>query len=174
MTPKHEATDAMGMERQPIDHETEAFKVLQVIEQRAWALGDDQYARLAKEAKDHLSRSTTQPAEQGRAKVGETRVYAGRVLRLFEIGPEGGKWEDIGAAERSGDAGREAVWKVVHETWKLLDEGMTENGVTTVDPDRWKAACDAMDALEALVPDSEGPFWGGFPVNYLWPKGAEK
>ena len=63
-TPKHEATDAMGMESQSVDHETEAFKVLQVIEQRAWALGDDQYARLAKEAKDHLSRATTQPAEQ--------------------------------------------------------------------------------------------------------------
>lgn len=57
----------MGMESQPIDHETEAFKVLQVIEQRAWALGDEQYARLAKEAMDHLSLATTQPAEQSGA-----------------------------------------------------------------------------------------------------------
>lgn len=64
-TPKHEDTDAMGMESQPIDHETEAFKALQVIEQRAWALGDEQYARLAKEAMEHLSLATTQPAEQG-------------------------------------------------------------------------------------------------------------
>lgn len=75
MTPKHEAT--MGMESQPIDHETEAFKVLQVIEQRAWALGDEQYARLAKEAMDHLSLATTQPAEQRRAAImREVKAYA--------------------------------------------------------------------------------------------------
>lgn len=70
----------MGMESQSVDHETEAFKVLQVIEQRAWALGDEQYARLAKEAMDHLSLATTQPAEQSGASFIEPK--SGLIARL--------------------------------------------------------------------------------------------
>lgn len=74
------------------------------------------------------------------------------------------------------DAGREAIWKVIHEVWRLLDEAETngQTGITTPDQKRWEAVSLAMDELEALVPDSEGPFWGGFPVNYLWPKGASQ
>ena len=73
------------------------------------------------------------------------------------------------------DAGREAIWKVVHEVWQLLDDAETDSaGITTPVQARWDAVSEAMDALEALVPDSEGPFWGGYPVNYLWPKGASK
>lgn len=68
------------------------------------------------------------------------------------------------------DVGREAIWKLVHEVWQLLDEAETDSaGITTPDQERWQAVSDAMDALEALVPDSAGPFWGGFPVNYFWP-----
>jgi hypothetical protein len=72
------------------------------------------------------------------------------------------------------DTGREAIWKVVHEVWRLLDEAETDGmtGITTPDQERWNAVSEAMDELEALVPESEGPFWGGFPVNYLWPKEA--
>lgn len=73
------------------------------------------------------------------------------------------------------DAGREAVWKVVHEVWQLLDDAETDSaGLTTPDQDRWAAVSQAMEELEALVPNSEGPTWGGYPVNYLWPKGAAK
>lgn len=76
--------------------------------------------------------------------------------------------------EAAADAGRQAIWAVVHEVWQLLDDGETDSaGKTTVDQDRWQAVSDAMDKLEALVPDSEGPFWGGYPVNYFWPKAAE-
>lgn len=68
------------------------------------------------------------------------------------------------------DVGREAIWKLVHEVWQLLDEAETDSaGITTPDQERWQAVSEAMDALEALVPDSAGPFWGGFPVNYFWP-----
>ena len=73
------------------------------------------------------------------------------------------------------DTGREAIWKVVHEVWQLLDDAETDSaGITTPNQERWNAVSEAMDELEALVPDSEGPFWGGYPVNYLWPKGAAK
>lgn len=73
------------------------------------------------------------------------------------------------------DAGREAVWKVVHEVWQLLDDAETDGaGLTTPDQERWAAVSQAMEELEALVPNSEGPTWGGYPVNYLWPKGAAK
>jgi hypothetical protein len=80
----------------------------------------------------------------------------------------------VGGEALTPDAGREAIWKVVHEVWQLLDDAETNGatGHTAVDQDRLQAVSDAMDALEALVPDSEGPFWGGFPVNYLWPKGV--
>ena len=86
--------------------------------------------------------------------------------------------QDEGAAEEVNDAtnaGREAIWKVVHEVWQLLDDAETDSaGITTPDQQRWQAVSEAMDALEALVPESEGPFWGGYPVNYLWPKGEAK
>ncbi|MCO8028503.1 hypothetical protein NI454_00910 [Brevundimonas diminuta] len=73
------------------------------------------------------------------------------------------------------DVGREAIWKLVHEVWQLLDEAETDSaGITTPDQERWQAVSDAMDALEALVPDSAGPFWGGFPVNYFWPAPATR
>ena len=72
---------------------------------------------------------------------------------------------------READAGRETIWKVVHEVWQMLDDAESDGfGVTTPDQARWQAVSDAMDELEALVPDSVGPFWGGFPVNYFWPK----
>lgn len=71
------------------------------------------------------------------------------------------------------DAGRQAIWAVVHEVWQLLDDGETDGaGKTTIDQERWQAVSDAMDRLEALVPDTEGPFWGGYPVNYFWPATA--
>lgn len=73
----------------------------------------------------------------------------------------------------SGEAGREAIWKVVHEVWQLLDGGETDSaGVTTIVQERLQAVSEAMDALEALVPEIEGPFWGGFPVNYFWSRRA--
>lgn len=68
-----------------------------------------------------------------------------------------------------GEAGRQAIWNVVHEVWQLLDDAETgPDGVTVVEQSRLQSVSEAMDALEALVPDSEGPFWGGFPVNYFW------
>lgn len=67
------------------------------------------------------------------------------------------------------DAGRQAIWKVVHALWQLLDEGETgADGTVTIDQARYKEVSAAMDELEALIPDSEGPTWGGFPVNYFW------
>lgn len=73
------------------------------------------------------------------------------------------------------DAGRQAIWQLVHEVWQLLDDAETDSaGITTPDQERWQAVSDAMDALEALIPDSAGPFWGGYPVNYFWPKGESK
>lgn len=71
------------------------------------------------------------------------------------------------------DAGLKAIWQLVHDVWQLLDDGETgPDGVTVVDQDRLKSVSKAMDGLEALVPDSERPFWGGFPVLYLWPDAA--
>lgn len=65
-----------------------------------------------------------------------------------------------------------AVWRVVHQAWILMDN--TEHDMSTgernIEPDDFEALSDAMDYLESLVPDSEGPFWGGYPVSYLWPK----
>lgn len=67
------------------------------------------------------------------------------------------------------DAGREALRKVIHELWQLLDDGETgADGTVTIDQSRYQEVSKAMDELEALVPDSAGPFWGGFPVNYFW------
>ena len=67
------------------------------------------------------------------------------------------------------EAGREALWKVVHELWQLLDDGETgADGTVTIDQARYQEVSKAMDDLEALVPDSEGPTWGGYPVNYFW------
>ena len=67
------------------------------------------------------------------------------------------------------DAGREAIRKVIHEVWQLLDDGETgPDGSVTIDQARYQEVSKAMDELEALVPDSVGPFWGGFPVNYFW------
>lgn len=69
-----------------------------------------------------------------------------------------------------GDAGREAIWKVVHEVWQMLDDSENDvsNGKVTVEHLSYQAVSDAMCALEELVPESVGPFWGGFPVNYFW------
>ena len=70
---------------------------------------------------------------------------------------------------REAEAGREAIWKVVHALWQLLDDGETgADGAVTIDQARYQEVSAAMDELEALVPDSEGPTWGGFPVNYFW------
>ncbi len=73
------------------------------------------------------------------------------------------------APTREADTGREAIRKVIHELWQLLDDGETgADGTVTIDQARYQEVSKAMDELEALVPDSAGPFWGGFPVNYFW------
>lgn len=80
--------------------------------------------------------------------------------------------QDEGASE---DTGRQAIWKLVHAVWCLLDDAETDSaGITTPDQQRWTEVSQAMDELKALVPSSEGPTWGGYPVNYLWPKGGSK
>jgi hypothetical protein len=87
--------------------------------------------------------------------------------------PQGAEPREDGALKP--DAGREAIWRVVQEVWQLLDDAETDSrGITTPLQERWNAVSEAMDELEALVPDSEGPFWGGYPVNYLWPKELAK
>jgi hypothetical protein len=76
-----------------------------------------------------------------------------------------------GGQHSSGEsiAGREAIHKVIHELWQLLDDGETgADGTVTIDQARYQEVSKAMDEMEALVPDSAGPFWGGFPVNYFW------
>lgn len=89
-------------------------------------------------------------------------------LALNALAPTAAKPVEDGAPSK-GEEGREAIWKVVHEVWQLLDDAETDSaGITTPDQERWRAVSEAMDALESLVPDSEGPFWGGYPVNYFW------
>ncbi|MGQ2989490.1 MAG: DUF3850 domain-containing protein [Brevundimonas sp.] len=71
------------------------------------------------------------------------------------------------------DLARDAIRSVVHEAWQLLDDTETgADGAVTVDQERFAALGEAMAALEAMTPDSEGPFWGGFPVTYFWPSGS--
>lgn len=63
----------------------------------------------------------------------------------------------------------DALWLVVHQAWILMDDtchDMTTNQITVEEEDL-TALSEAMDKLEALVPEEEGPFWGGYPVSYL-------
>lgn len=94
-------------------------------------------------------------------------------FRLASLSPAAS--EDVAEPDRAeggeglADVGREAIWKVVHELWQLLDDGETgADGTVTIDQARYQEVSKAMDDLEALVPDDAGPFWGGFPVNYFW------
>lgn len=64
---------------------------------------------------------------------------------------------------------RDAIWKVVHMAWCLLDN--TQNSdPPEVDQVDWDNLSKSLDELESLVPQEEGPTWGGFPASYLWDK----
>jgi len=66
----------------------------------------------------------------------------------------------------------DALWLVVHQAWILMDDSCEDHTlgpepVITVERENLDALSDAMDKLDALVPEEEGPFWGGYPVAYL-------
>ncbi len=78
---------------------------------------------------------------------------------------------DLEKSQGEPDAARDALYNVIHQLWCVLDDSCESatTGEITVEPEGFKKLGEAMDALEALVPESEGPFWGGYPVTYLWP-----
>jgi len=66
----------------------------------------------------------------------------------------------------------DALWAVVHQAWTLMDDSCEDHTlgpepIITVDRESLDALSQAMDKLESLVPEEEGPFWGGYPVSYL-------
>jgi hypothetical protein len=66
---------------------------------------------------------------------------------------------------------REAVREVVCQAWCLMDDSCenAQTGEITIDKDSLGNLSNAMDALEALLPDDEGQNPGSRAVVLFWP-----